>query len=510
MLRRRWLGLALASGTLAAVACGGSPTARPPGNDGGSPDGAAGDSAPTDGEPSPDGGTDRALPDDAGHPPGGFAPVDGVGPGGLARRVGMAHYTVGEALLSGGDGTGWLFWRTYADPDFSGQVTHLDNFDARGVVVRESPLGAAHPDGVVLHGDGALTSYHNRCGPAQTDTCFHRDDHTGPITDATWPTSSRSVTRYLLDNDGSVVGSADASFADRNLPAAVGDGDGLYALTHHGSYVLHRLDRSYTSLWSAEVMPAVIPPPVAPDAPIEELLRSFDLAQQLATPPVAVADGVVVAATVARGTLAALSMARGTGFTLPADPRCPDVLVVHIPSDRTRAARYFSVPTAGCERLPKLAVVDNHAIVATILPVAKPPAPNDTSQYDIGLAIVNLATGQPVSRTLALEEDDVVYAVAACGPGRACLAGLTGSTAVDTGSTVTFADGFVLPVSLAGEPGTPWILTSPRHSEIRDLVPRPGGLLFFATVNGPITHTADGDPWLGFNEGMLGTIDGPP
>jgi hypothetical protein len=257
-------------------------------------------------------------------------------------------------------------------------------------------------------------------------------------------------------------------------------------------------------------MPAVVPPPVAPDAPIEELLRSFDLVQQLATGPVPTADGVVVAAVVTRGTLAALSMARGIAFTLPTDPRCPDVLIASFPNDAARGPRYFSVPTAGCEYLPQMAVVDNHAVVATVLRVPKsPPLPNDTSQFDIGLAIVDLTTGETVSRSFAIDEDDVVYGVAACGAGRVCLAGLTGALAVDTGSTVTYGDGFVLPVSLAGEPQPRWTLTSPRHSEIRHIAPRPGGLLFFAIVNGPITHTADGDPWLGFNEGMLGTIDGP-
>jgi hypothetical protein len=508
MIRHRWLGLALAGGALASFACGAT-AARPPG-DGGPADGMAVDG------PTPDGARDGApdapgdgSPPDGGRPPGGFAPVDGLDPGGLGRRVGTTFYTVGEDLLSRGDGTSWLFWRTYADPDFSGQVTHVDNFDADGVLVRESPLGAAHPDGVVLHGDGALTSFHNRCGPAMKDTCFHRDDHAGAIADAVWPATSRTFTRYQLDNDGNVVGSADFTFADRNLIATAGAGDGLYALTHHGSYVLHRLDRGYASAWSAEVMPAVIPPPVAPDAPIEELLRSFDLAQQIATAPVPVPDGAVVAATVTRGTLAALSMARGVGLTLPADPRCADVLIVHLPNDPARGPRYFSVPTAGCEALPKLAVVDNHAVVATWLKVDKPPQPNDTFQYDIGLAIVDLATGQTVSRSLALDEDDIVYAVSPCGAGRACLAGLTGALSVDTGSTVTYGEGFVLPVSLTGAPEPRWTLTSPRHAEIRHLAPRPGGLLFFATVNGPITHTADADPWLGFNEALLGTIDGP-
>jgi hypothetical protein len=159
--------------------------------------------------------------------------------------------------------------------------------------------------------------------------------------------------------------------------------------------------------------------------------------------------------------------------------------------------------------LPKLTVVGNHAVVSSVVQIAKPPEPNDTYQYDIGLGIVDLSTGQTISRLIAFEEDNWVNAIAPCGADRICVAGVTGSKSVDTGSTVTFGKGFVLPVSLTGEPGKLWLLTSPRHSEIEKLVPgRAGGVLFFATVNGPITHTADGDPWLGFNEGLLGVVEG--
>jgi hypothetical protein len=171
-------------------------------------------------------------------------------------------------------------------------------------------------------------------------------------------------------------------------------------------------------------------------------------------------------------------------------------------------ATYFSVPSAECETLPRLTVVGQHAVVASLVSVAKAPEPNDTQQFDIGLAIVNLSTGKVVARTIALGEDDIVHSLAPCGTDRVCLAGTTGARSVDTGSTVTMGNGFVLPVSLEGEPATPWHVRSRRHSEIRHVATRPGGLFFFGIVNGAITHTADSDPWLGFNEAILGTVGG--
>jgi hypothetical protein len=467
------LALFLTAGFWAAAACGGG--AAQPG--------------PADGGPLPDGGP----------------PPDG----GFARRVGDEFYTVGQDLLSNGDGTGWLFWRSYSNPDFSHETIHLDRFEAGGGFVRSSELVARNPDGVVLHADGTLTAVVNRCGALSADTCFHHDGLSGPITSHIWPGTPRTITTHQLDDDGNLVGIGQRTIADaRHLPGATAiPGGGLYALTRQGGYLVSRLGADYAQSWSVELLPYVMPPAVPIEAPIEDWLRAADLAHQLATEPVAVAGGVVVAATVARGTLAALSAALGLDLPLPADPRCGDVVVATIASDGT-TARYFSVPTAACETLPRLTVVDNHAVVATVVPVAKPPEPNDTDQYDVGLAIVDLATGAFVSRTLALEENDLAFALAPCGAARVCVAGTTGARSVDTGSTVTFGDGFVWPVTLAGEAETPWILTSPRHTEIHHVVPRSGGLLFFAIVNGAITHTADGDPWLGFNEGLLGSIAG--
>jgi hypothetical protein len=215
----------------------------------------------------------------------------------------------------------------------------------------------------------------------------------------------------------------------------------------------------------------------------------------------------VVAATAGRGTFAAFKAWANVDLPVPADPRCPDVVVGHFPDDGM-PARYFGIPTPECEYLTELTVVGRHAVVASVVAIPKEPEPNDTTQHDISLGIVDLSSGAVVTRRISFVEDDWIRGLAPCGASRVCLAGMTGARSVDTGSTITFGDGFVLPVELTGEPGELRRVTSPRHSDVWEIATHPNGVLLFATVNGPITHTADGDPMLGFNEGLLALIEG--
>lgn len=433
-------------------------------------------------------------------------PVERVEAGPWEQRVGAGFYVAGQALLARRDGTSWLLWRSYPDPDFSSEAIFLERFEADGVRVGSSELTALNPDRLALHPDGSLTAVRNHCGPNASDTCFQRDDFKGAVRETVWPPFTRTHTQHQLDANGDVVASSEVGSNDPNVTGLASDGAGFYAAAWHGSPMLYRFDAENTLLQSKEILPRVVPPELSLDAPRDEFFRNAELAHQFPTEPVAFEAGVVVAATVARGTLVALNAAHGLELALPADPRCPDVVVASF-GGLSEPARYVSVPTPECEQLPKLAVVDGHAVVATVLRIEKPPEPNDTSQYDIGLAIVNLTTGAVLSRSIAFgAEDDIVHAVAACGTGNVCLGGMTGAKSVDTGSTVSLGDGFVLPVTLSGEVGERWTLRSSRHSEVRLLAAAESGLLFFATVDGAITHTADSDPWLGYNQGLFGLI----
>ena len=238
---------------------------------------------------------------------------------------------------------------------------------------------------------------------------------------------------------------------------------------------------------------------------MEDILRAIDLGQQAVTAPVAVEGGVVVAAAVAKGTIAAINLHYGLDLPLPEVPTCADILVVRILDNGDRA--YWVVPTATCERLPKLTVVNDHAVVASVVSVDKTPSPNDTAQYDVALSVVDMATSATWSTTFGGDDDEWVEAIAPCGEGRVCVAGVLGSRSVDTGSVVTFGDGFIVPMALDGTMSAPWTITSARHSTVWDLASTADDrVLFFATTNGPITHTGDHDPTLMFNEGRLGVV----
>lgn len=75
-----------------------------------------------------------------------------------------------------------------------------------------------------------------------------------------------------------------------------------------------------------------------------------------------------------------LGRARGSSFgTGRTSPRpCPDVVVASFGVSLDSPASYFGILTPECERLPRLAVVAGHAVVATVVRVEKEPEPNDT------------------------------------------------------------------------------------------------------------------------------------
>lgn len=484
---------------------GGSPQDAPVPRDAatdGTPPADGGPGHVPEGGPAPDGAPD--TPD----APWGFLPVDNVTGGARARGVEATFRVAEQAFASNRDGSSWLLWRGYEDPEFSGRQIHLDHFSPRGVLLRSSELAVEEASGLAVHPSGDVTVHRNRCDARGVDTCFFRETPAGARTEATWSVPERTLTQYRIDDGGNVAGTAQRAFTDRYATHLVADGEGLYALGHHGAHQVTRLGESYVPLWSRDVLPSVAPPDIPLDAPLEELLRAAELVAQLFAGPVAVDDGVVVAAAVSRGTLAALRPWANAELPLPDDPRCPDLIVAHLPASGG-APRYFGAPTPECEKNPELAVVEGHAVVASVLHLLKDPEPNDTRQYDVAVTVVNLEDGSVRHVRFAGTEDDVSYAVAPCGPHLACIGGQRGSESVDTGSVVTYGDGFIAPIDVrTAELGAVRTLTSPRHTEVRKLAPHPSGVLFFAIVDGPITHTADPDRWLGFNKGQLGLVEG--
>jgi hypothetical protein len=470
--------------------------------DGGSND-AAVEPGGDGGEPARDGGVgDASVPPDGGHAIG-FCPFAGLDAPGRARELEGEHASFAQALLSHSDGTSWLLWRSYVDPSFAVRSLRLDHFDADGVFVRSSSLANLEPNGLFLDLAGSPVAFRNRCGEGAQHICFYADATSEPA-EIVWKVLPRTTTVMELDWNGELVESRAQTFDRRLLNSVVSSPAGHHALTQQGACELHQLDEHFVAKWSLELLPPVIPPEVPLDAPFEELLRANKLASQTSTPPVVVDDGVVLAIAASRGSIAALNQARNLSLALPDEPTCADIVVVWIASDG-QAVRYWSIPTPVCELLPQLGVSGQHVIVASTVSVAKAPEPNDTSQLDISVGTLDRSSGVTGSRILDFGEDDIVHAVARCGA-RLCVAGVTGARSVDTGSTITFGSGFLLPLAPDGEPHDMVRLGSARHSEILQLAPSAQSLLFFGSFDGPITHTADQDRWLGYNRVLLGSI----
>ena len=429
-------------------------------------------------------------------------------PGMVRRRLGSGYRTIGRRLAADASGRISLLWMSYENPESSMPTAHLDEFDAQGRQVGSVALPGEPPTDFVRHEDGTFTTWRIQCGERNDSTCFTFHEGAQPALPTVWAPRRRRFTTYQIDAAGEVARSVERWEERRHLVRAETLGSQLLALTNEGQYMLHRLTRDGAVLWSVPLLPSVTPADIEPDAPLEEILNATALVTQSVAGPVVTARTTVVAAAVTRGTLTALRAERGVQLPLPQDPRCADVLIAEVNNDGS-GARFWSIPTPTCESLPQVTVVENSVVVASVVPTAIDPQPNDTEQYDIGLGILDLSSGRVTADLrISLREDDWVQALVPCGAGDVCLVGSTGARSVDTGSTVSFGDGLLLRMSVEGELLDQWTLSSPRHTVITHVTPGvfSGAPAFFATWNGPITHTADSDPTLAFNHGTLGVL----
>ncbi|MEO1234738.1 MAG: hypothetical protein AAFZ18_38185, partial [Myxococcota bacterium] len=342
-----------------------------------------------------------------------FGPLDGVGRGGAARIVGTEFRASGVRLLADEDGGSWLAWRSHEDPtDFSGTL-RIDRFSPEGFWVGTSTLTAFGPHDLARLPGGELVGWQNHCGDTLDDVCFAIETGAHAPRRVDWPVEDRTIQAHALDENGELDGVVSLDARLRFLLGLAPAAASTYALTNEGEYRLHRLNEDFMSEGSRRVLPRVTTRDLAPDAPLEDLLRAFDLIQQTATPPVATTGGVVVAAAVAKGTLAAINAEYGRDLPLPADPTCADILVVRMPHEG--APEHWVIPTPVCERLPKMTVVNDRVFVASVVAVPRSPSANDTEEYDAAVSIVDLSTGSTRAVTFGSEEDEWVETIAPCG-----------------------------------------------------------------------------------------------
>ena len=193
-----------------------------------------------------------------------FRALEGLDPGGLARPIGDEFRATGYRLVADADGASWLLWNSHTDPDDHAGTTHVDRFDADGVMVTSSTIAADAPTDILLHASGKLTGWRNLCGAQRDGVCFTSEAPDGQRSKTPWPAEARTVTSYTLDNDGEVTGTVDDERRLRVLNGATPASDGLYAVINVGANFIARLDDDLSPDWSRPLFPRVKIPGIGP------------------------------------------------------------------------------------------------------------------------------------------------------------------------------------------------------------------------------------------------------
>ncbi|MBZ4423142.1 hypothetical protein [Myxococcus sp. RHSTA-1-4] len=182
-----------------------------------------------------------------------------------------------------------------------------------------------------------------------------------------------------------------------------------------------------------------------------------------------------------------------------------DILVQRISPD----GRFLSAQLHGNEQTEQLVGMGVHQgelLIGAVSRVLKHDRPNDTTEWDLVLMRARLEAGTLLQhRVIDVAREDLAYDFQVDAQGRVWFAGVSDFLQVDTNSLVEFGQGLLLRTDVQGERTESLLLKGPRHVTVRRLALHPDGTLRFAgTFDGPITHTGDEDPSLGFSHVMLG------
>lgn len=178
------------------------------------------------------------------------------------------------------------------------------------------------------------------------------------------------------------------------------------------------------------------------------------------------------------------------GEKLVTDPDYLDVYVSRISPDGTRLGTTV-VSTENDEQLYGI-----RAVVDGVVALGRSEKWNELGTgFDVLVARIDHA-GVPTVRTFDVDRGDIAFDVAEADDGDLLVAGASGYAQNPSGASVTeeshtfvrrlHADGTTAPI--AGIPD------GPRHSEVRFVLARSGALVVGGMVDGPGTHSADGDP----------------
>lgn len=182
-----------------------------------------------------------------------------------------------------------------------------------------------------------------------------------------------------------------------------------------------------------------------------------------------------------------------------------DVLVQRIAPD----GRFLTAQLHGGEhneQMLGIGVYQGELLIGATSRIRKYDLPNDTTEWDLILMRVRPEDGSLLLyRVVDLSREDLAYDFQVDKEGRAWFAGLSDFLQVDTNSWVEFGQGMLLRTDAQGERVESLLLKGPRQVIVERLAFGPDGAVRFAgTFDGPITHTDDEDPSLGFDHVMLG------
>ncbi|WP_437995426.1 hypothetical protein WMF26_29505 [Sorangium sp. So ce185] len=182
-----------------------------------------------------------------------------------------------------------------------------------------------------------------------------------------------------------------------------------------------------------------------------------------------------------------------------------DVLVQRIgPDGRQHAAQLHG--NEHDEQLVGMGVYRGELLIGATSRVPKYDRPNDTTEWDLILMRAHMEDWTLLHhRVIDFAREDLPYDFQVDVEGRAWFAGVTDFLQVDTNSWTESGQGMLLRMDAQGERVESLLLKGPRQVIVERLAFAPDRSVRFAgTYDGPITHTDDNDPSLGFDHVMLG------
>jgi hypothetical protein len=194
------------------------------------------------------------------------------------------------------------------------------------------------------------------------------------------------------------------------------------------------------------------------------------------------------------------------GETLMTDPDSTDSYVVRLTADGTR----LSTSVVGTDRPDEIFAL--RAVPGGVWALGRNELWNaQGTGFDAFIGYVDGATGAATARSLDVDLGDIAFDLAPLAGGEAVVVGASGYTQNPSGASITEgsatfarwlrADGGVIPIPLP---------TGPRHNEGRFIQPLASGrLLVGGMLDGPGTHSADGDWSLLTAKGFLTEVSLP-